>query len=151
MAYSLSALSGIANTRRVWKRQAESRISTAAHKRGAEYAFAEKATTMKPQRLFILRYSPQASQFWDFYFLTLEEHLPGGTINQFEPDDVYRTFTESHWEREHIEFLLYQGESTVAQTRRRATWMRYLKGVVQRIASIPADEWTARIRFRCRS
>lgn len=95
---------------------------------------------MKPQRLFILRYSPQGSQFWDFYFLTLEEHLPGGTINQFEPDDVYRTFTECHWEREHIEFLLYQVESTVAQTRRRATWMRYLKAVVQRIASIPAEE-----------
>jgi hypothetical protein len=43
-----------------------------------------KKETKKGRRLFLLRYSVSGSEFWDSYFLTLEEHLPGGTINQYE-------------------------------------------------------------------
>lgn len=95
---------------------------------------------MKPRRLFILRYSSSPYEDDQEFFLTLEEHLPGGTVVEFEADDVYRTFTDLNWTKEHIEFLLYQRKSTVAETRRHATWVRYLKAVVQRIASIPAGE-----------
>jgi len=95
---------------------------------------------MKPRRLFIVRYSPNDSQFWDSYFLTLEEHLPGGTINQFEPDDVYRTYTELGWKREHIEYMLHRDQFTLAETRSRAKFNHSLMSAVQRIASIPADE-----------
>lgn len=95
---------------------------------------------MKPRRLFVLRYSSSPYDDGQPFFLTLEEHLPGGTVNEFEADDVYRTFTDLRWKSEHIEFLLHQGKSTLAEARRHAKFMRLLKGVVQRIASIPAGE-----------
>jgi hypothetical protein len=99
-----------------------------------------KGTTMKPRRLFILRYSSSPYDDEQQFFLALEEHLPGGTVVEFEADEVYMTFTDLNWTKEHIESLLYQRKSTVAESRRHATWVRYLKAVVQRIASIPAGE-----------
>jgi hypothetical protein len=109
------------------------------HRKGRESAPEEEASN-KRRRLFILRYSPYGSEFWDSYFITVEEHLPGGTINQFEPDDVYRTFTELGWKREHIEYMLRQDQSTLAENRRRAKFNHSLMSVVQRMASIPEGE-----------
>jgi hypothetical protein len=99
----------------------------------------KKEISKAARRLFILRYSVDGSQSWDSYFLILEEHLPGGTINQFEPDDVYRTFTELGWTREHIEYMLRQDQAA-AENRRRAKFNRSLMSVIQRIASIPEEE-----------
>lgn len=43
---------------------------------------------MKPRRVFILRYSGSPYDDGQDFFLALEEHLPGGTVNEYESDDV---------------------------------------------------------------
>lgn len=92
------------------------------------------------RRTFILRYS--GFTYCDEqppWFLTLEELLPDGSVNEFEADDVYRGF-EAVLADDCISSLMGHSELTPAEMRNRARCKRRMLDVVRKIASVESDQ-----------